>query len=281
MKLKFEPSKNWSVDFKQHGLFKDLIELFKLDQNNQWPDCNWLNSQKNNLILSSGKKLNFVPDHHIQNDTRYYEQIIYETGNVPTRIDNWHDLFGGLIWILFPKTKNLLNKMHIEQIKEHGLLKRSASRNAITLLDECGILFPYNVDNCIGEQIKIALKNHCWEDAFVDSREQWNNNISAFMFGHANYEMATKPYLGLTGKALFLPVNSDFYHLSLKNQYEYLDTVLYQQIIDNQLLKNNKALSPMPFLGIPDWYEDNKNTEFYKNINYFRPKPKPKQRKVI
>ncbi|MBU2968463.1 DUF3025 domain-containing protein [Pseudoalteromonas sp. C2R02] len=281
MKLKFEPSKEWSVDFKQHGLFNDLIELFKLDQNDQWPDCDWLNSHIKDLILSSGKNLNFIPDPHIQDDPRYYEQIIYETGNVPTRIDNWHDLFGGLIWILFPKTKTLLNKMHIEQINEHGLVKRSTSRNAITLLDECGILFPYNIDNAVSEQIKDSLKNHLWDDAFVTHRSQWGENIAAYMFGHANYEMATKPYLGLTGKALFLPVNSDFYRLSLKNQYEFLDTVLYQQIIDNQLLKNNKALSPMPFLGIPDWYEDNNNVEFYKNINYFRPKPQPKQRKVI
>ena len=235
----------------------------------------------NGLTLASGKKLNFIPDPHIQDDPRYYEQIIYETGNVPTRLDNWHDLFGGLIWILFPKTKTLLNKMHIEQINEHGLVKRSTSRNAITLLDECGVLMPYNCDNPHGERIKSNLRNHLWHESFVEDRAHWDESIGAFMFGHANYEMATKPYIGLTGKALFLPVNSDFYRLSLKNQYQYLDTVLYRQIIDNQLLKNNKALSPMPFLGIPDWYEDNKQVEFYQNTNYFRPKPQPKQRKVI
>jgi len=258
-----------------------------LDQNHHWPDCDWLNKQINNLTSASGKRIEFIPDPQIQDDPRYYEQIIYETGQVPTRINSWHDFFGGLIWVLFPKSKTLLNKMHIEQINQFGLIKRSPCRNAITLLDECGILMAYNTDECPnaknnskGEEIKYQLKNHHWLDAFVNNRTQWDHHISAFMFGHANYEMATKPYLGLTGKALFLPVTSDFFRLSLKQQYKVLDTVLYQQIIDNQLLINNKALSPMPFLGIPGWFTDNENTEFYNNTNYFRPKSSFKQRKV-
>ena len=281
MKIRFEPEQNWSLDFLKFGLFDQLNKLFALDNNPQWPNCDWLNSHAPELTLASGNTLKFVPDPEVKDDPRYYEQIIYETGNVPTRIDNWHDLFGGLIWVLFPKTKTLLNKMHIEQINEHGLVKRSTSRNAITLLDECGVLLPYNVDDNIGKEIKSQLQNHLWHEAFVTNRALWNKHISAFMFGHANYEMATKPYLGLTGKALFLPVSEDFYRLSLKRQYKYLDTVLYKQIIDNHLLKNNKSLSPMPFLGIPGWYADNENVEFYNNVNYFRPKNHSKQRKVI
>ena len=54
---------------------------------------------------TQGKAITFVEDEKFADETRYYEQNIFETGQVPTRQQNWHDLFGGFIWCLFPKTK--------------------------------------------------------------------------------------------------------------------------------------------------------------------------------
>jgi hypothetical protein len=44
-----------------------------------------------------------------------YEAFIARTACVPTR-DNLHDLFNGLMWLSYPKTKRLLNTFQAQQI---------------------------------------------------------------------------------------------------------------------------------------------------------------------
>ncbi|ATC94566.1 DUF3025 domain-containing protein [Pseudoalteromonas tunicata] len=269
---RFVADTHWSVAFLDVPLFAHLDALFSLSSHSEWPSVEWFNQLSDGIVLASGQKLKFVANDDLANETRYYEQIIYETGQVPTRLENWHDLFGAFIWLLFPKTKSLLNQLHINEINEFGLVERSTARNAITLFDECGVIVTYDPTDLLASQIPVLLQTHQWSDAFVTHRALWGNQINAFMFGHANYEMATKPYLGLTGKVLFLPLISEFNLLSLKKQYQELDDALCNHISDNQVLINNKQLSPMPFLGIPNWYDDNQDPQFYHNTDYFRPK---------
>jgi hypothetical protein len=38
-------------------------------------------------------------------DGLVYECRIWETGEVETRPDNWHDFFNALVWLSFPQTK--------------------------------------------------------------------------------------------------------------------------------------------------------------------------------
>ena len=269
---RFVADNHWHHDFLHHPLFNDLETMFHLSNHTAWPSIEWLNSQLSTQHVVEGIPIRFVADPELADDERYYEQIIFETGQIPTRLENWHDLFGAFIWLLFPKTKRLLNQLHIHEISEHGLTKRSKARNAITLFDECGVVVTYDSADVAASGIKETLRNHLWQQAFVEQRSLWQHSVHSFMFGHANYEMATKPYLGLTGKVLFIPLNSEFNRLSLKNRYQQLDDALCNQIRDNQLLKNNEKLSPMPFLGIPNWYDDNNDPQFYENIQYFRPK---------
>lgn len=92
------------------------------------------------------------------------------------------------------------------------------------------------------------------------------------MFGHANYEMLTKPYIGLTGKALFVTVPDEIFCKNLVTQYQYLDQRLYEMIKTDQCLADNKLLSPLPLLGVPGWHEDNTDDTFYNNTDYFREK---------
>ena len=52
----------------------------------------------NGLVSTeSGKPVRFVPPR--KKDT-YYEIRVYETGEVETRPDNWHDYFNALAWTL-------------------------------------------------------------------------------------------------------------------------------------------------------------------------------------
>ena len=138
------------------------------------------------------------------------------------------------------------------------------------MFDECGVVLVTKNAELID-----ALKNHQWHKAFVELRDCWQQSseqgVAAYQFGHANYEMLTKPYIGLTGKWLFIDASAEILSLPLSTQYRLLDGKLSDKLSDGALADNSQ-LSPLPLLGVPTWYELNKDESFYDNTDYFRPK---------
>src|SRR5262249_26039402 len=61
------------------------------------------------LASGGGAPIRFVPPAPLE---EAYEIRVFETGEVQTRPDNWHDLFNALVWIAFPRTKAALNRHH-------------------------------------------------------------------------------------------------------------------------------------------------------------------------
>ncbi|MCF2857130.1 DUF3025 domain-containing protein [Pseudoalteromonas sp. SMS1] len=263
---KFTAPENWHSHLFAQAPFFHLQTLFNLQRMTAWPSFEWLNAQLSHNN-SAGKKVVFTPNATLEHETRYYEEIIAQTGQVPTREENWHDFFGAMIWCLFPQTKSLLNQLHIEEIKLHGLKQRSRKRNALTLFDECGLVL------AIPEaKWRDKLRDHQWTEVFFEHRSLWHTTIQPFVFGHANYEMLTNPFIGLTGKLLCVEVEAPFYDLSLAAQYAYLDAQLVTLIQEKNVLDDNKQMSPVPLLGIPHWHSDTQNEAFYADQDYFRPK---------
>jgi hypothetical protein len=266
----FEPYQFWTNSFCQNtGFFAHLQALFGFADWTEFPSTSRLNELlPKDCKTQSGQLVNFVPqDDSFDFAGRAYESIIYQSGTIPTRPSSWHDLFGAMIWCLFPKTKALLNQLHHQSIESFGVKTRTKTRNAITLLDECGVVMAVSDLELITQ-----LREHQWHEAFVKKRESWGKTITPFMFGHANYEMLTKPYIGLTGKILFVTVEPVFFELSLSAQYQQLDQQLTELISKQQLLADNRYLSPLPLLGVPGWYRANHDVAFYDNKQYFRDK---------
>ncbi|WP_105189635.1 MULTISPECIES: DUF3025 domain-containing protein [unclassified Pseudoalteromonas] len=262
---RFTPFKHWQTACLQTGAFAHLNALFALDQYKDWPTLAELN--RHTIVNANNQPLQFIDNAEFERDGRYYESFIFETGKVPTRQHNWHDLFGAYMWHLFPKTKALLNRLHIDEMAVQQGNQRSKMRNALTLFDECAVILAVT-DSSWTE----AFREHQWHEVFVSRREGWQSEIRAYTFGHANYEMLTQPFIGLTGKALFVPVSADIFCKDLASQYSYLDERLYEMIAKDRVLADNSAMSPLPLLGVPHWYEDNNNADFYANTDYFRPK---------
>ncbi|CCQ11887.1 probable putative transmembrane protein [Pseudoalteromonas luteoviolacea B = ATCC 29581] len=265
---RFIPSTNWLPDVFRASVFSLLETRYSLSNFSTWPSVEWL-SQQVSAKTHTMRDIRFVANEEIEQDDRYYEAVIYETGQVPTRLENWHDLFGALIWCLFPKTKSLLNYLHVQEIQREGLKKRTVKRNAITLFDECGVIVITS-----NEAHLKALQMHQWKNVFIEHRERWGSEIEAVLFGHANYEMLTEPFIGLTGKMLPVVVSSEFFSLDLDEKLKYLDTELVRLIEQECYLDNNKQMSPLPLLGVPGWSADNLDPHYYNNTDYFRPKRK-------
>ena len=82
-----------------------------------FPRHDELNALAHSSVVSGGgAPIRFVPPASAPGARRpQYEVRIFETGEVQTRPDNWHDLFNALVWLAFPKTKAVLNRHHRER----------------------------------------------------------------------------------------------------------------------------------------------------------------------
>ena len=263
VKIRFTPPADWnSTLLLENPIFADVCQCFQLHELTQYPDIGWLNQYQRQSAIR------FVDNDALSADGRYYEEYIYCTKQVPTRKHNWHDFFGALIWCLFPKTKALLNQLHMAEIAQHGLKQRSKLRNKLTLFDECGVVVCLQPDTLAHANL---LRSHQWQQSFVSKRQDWWQGIRPIIFGHAIYEMATAPFIGLTAKALFIEVPQGFSQWSLTAAYSFIDNKLHEQIANQALLLDNQQLTPLPLLGVPGWYNENELTSFYQNTDYFRP----------
>lgn len=267
---RFKTPEDWFLDWLNQPYFADIARLFDWAGVTRFPDVQLLNHWCHQSTIND---IEFVCDEVVQMEAEqpasdlaglYYEQIIALTKQVPTRKDNWHDLFNALIWMLFPATKRYLNQLHMQEIERHGLHPRTPLRNRVTHFDECGGILVYQDEHHLQ-----ALQNHQWHASFVTLRAQWQHSTRFFVFGHANYEMLLNPYIGLTGKYIPLKVEDDFWGQSLLAQYRWLDSVL-PEMLDKQQWFTQK-LKPLPLLGIPGWHPENDHPQFYANTDYFRP----------
>ncbi len=206
---------------------------------------------KSPITLASGLTLDMNPqDDSLPFPEMGYEERVFKTGIISTREQSWHDLFNPFIWILFPQTKILLNELHMQELHKQQGKKRTPARDAITHLDESGIIIA-STDT----QLLQSLKVHQWQQAFVKNRSFWlpgdQQNTGAFVFGHGIYEKAFKPFIGFTGKAYCLTVPDDFFSLSKIEQYKALDGLLRDDIKNIIVLLTHVLYPPYPFWAYP------------------------------
>jgi len=237
-------------------------------------ECNaLLMAQPSGIAVQSGAQLRFVA--HQPGKLPFeaqYEPRCYLTGEVPTRKDNWHDLFNALVWMTFPKAKAAINARHYHALMQEGSAgnaesgsQRGVVRDVNTLLDESGVLVVYSDPELAG-----LLRGFKWKELFWKMRVQLRANMGFYMFGHGLYEKALQPYVGMTGQGLLLAVEQEFFGWSLAQQLRHLDDLLTDYLVTPQNCQSTRDLSPVPLLGVPGWDADNDRAAYYENTAYFR-----------
>jgi len=219
-----------------------------------WPSLDNLRQQfKENshpvIPVPQGGKPTKIEDH--------YEPRIYLKHELQTRTENWHDFFNAMVWLTFPETKSVLNKLHYQSvIKRKSGTNRSQLENAITLFDECGIIIIS--DN---EQLLAMIRQHQWKELFIDNRDSFNKNIFCLVFGHAMYGKALTPYIGMTCQSLI--INSTELLVNCKDhKLDNIDSFVAQYWNNNQITSTDD-LNPFPLLGVPGLHKDNSEASFY------------------
>lgn len=269
---KFSSFTHWTTEFAEQGCFDDINHMTAFDEWQQWPSCAALDSLlPYDVMNNNDKAIQFVEqDPNKDYSAVDYETQIFDTGQVPTRKESWHDIFGALVWSMFPLSKAKINELHVKDIRSNGAQERSKLRNALTLFDECGVVIVTK-----NQQLLEQLRNHQWDEAFWQNRELWHQasseGVAVYQFGHANYEMLTKPFVGLTGKWVVIDSSAEILGLPKNVQYRLIDQKL-NALLDNGLLNDNSKMSPLPLLGVPKWHTDNEDRNYYNNTDYFRPK---------
>lgn len=189
-----------------------------------------------------------------------YEAFIRRTGQVPTR-DNLHDLFNGLVWLHFPRTKARLNELQAAEIARQGVgAVRGPVRDAITLFDENGALL------LAPEPLWTALLARDWHGLFVTHRHLWAQ-ARLVLFGHALMEQLVSPRKSITAHVFIEKFAIDATETA--SLPANLDAALAHCLSAERLA--TKPFTPLPVLGVPGWWPANADPAFYADAGVFRP----------
>ncbi len=219
------------------------------------------------VVSGGGAPIRFVPPAA----SAQYEVRIFETGEVQTRPDSWHDLFNALVWLAFPRTKAVLNRHHYEQIKSRvGERLRGTVRDVLTLFDEGGIVVA-----AADAELSCLLREFRWKELFWKRRTEVRRSMRFYVFGHAIYEKALEPYKGVTAKALILDAAPGLLDAPIERQLAELDARAAEYFSGTRALASTRNLSPLPILGIPGWEPANASEEYYDDPSQFRPRRSP------
>ncbi len=217
-------------------------------------------------LNAENSAIRFVPQSALPEGAAY-EAFIYSSASVPTR-ENLHDFFNGLAWIVFPQIKRRLNQLQAAEISASGVrTTRGALRDALTLFDENAALWPLhthadaNTSTELTETLIGALRAKQWHRAFIDLRSHWHSGAPV-LFGHALLEKLTTPYKSITAHVF---VAQTAINLEVFND---LDLTVASQLSPTSLVP--KPFIPLPVLGVPRWWADNENPQFYDDTQVFR-----------
>jgi hypothetical protein len=233
-------------------------------------ECNaLLAAQQPAIAVHSGLPLRFVPQEYGRLPFEaQYEPRCYLNGEVQTRGDNWHDLLNALVWLTFPKAKAAINLRHYRALTgEVGVRpgQRGAVRDTCTLLDESGVIVV-----CADAELAGLMASFQWKELFWERRTRVRSGMGFFLFGHSLYEKMLRPYVGLTGHGLLLPVEQAFFAWPIARQLAHVDGRLADYLSAPEHCRNTGELTPAPLLGVPGWAEENEDAAYYDNAGYFR-----------
>ncbi len=253
---------------------RPLLETFAEYQ--EWPGLDTmqrlLDQRVEPLRTLHGAALKVVPqagrpDHFEQ----HYAPRIYLSGEIQTRTCNWHDLFQLLSWFVFPRTKAVINALHVPKAKrrlevDHEPGRRTPLENTLSLFDEGGAVLVAS-----DESLLQLVREFRWKELFWNRRAELAAHFDCVVFGHAMFEKAMAPYLGMTANTILLTAGADYFDRDREGRLAWLDEQLAQIFERGDRYQQPQDLQPFPILGMPGWDPANADEHYYDNSDYFRP----------
>jgi len=211
-------------------------------------------------VAAEGEVPRFVPPPARALSAIEFERRVVEQNELVVRPDNLHDLMNALVWVTFPRTKRAISEAHVVLGVTTDGKTRPRRRDVLTLFDEAGIVLLSQRDD-----LKRLHEAHEWRALFVDHRQDFVRDVRPILFGHGSLEqLGSNPHRGLTVKALWLPLACD-------TPLPEVDAWLARKISDGAYLTATERRLPLPLLGIPEWFNQNRDPHCYDDAEVFRP----------
>lgn len=218
-------------------------------------------AERAGLSTTNGLPLRFVPP---QADGFGYEERIWQTGQVETRSDNWHDFFNALVWLAFPQAKAALNARHMAEMSGQPET-RGMARDAMTHFDECGLVV-ISSDAALLD----LLRGFRWKALFWERRAEVMAGMEFWVFGHATYEHLLSPFHGLTAKAVLYEAPGGWRAEDETARRTWIDGCLAEDFAAGRYLRP-RELQPVPLLGVPGVTMASEVATYYDDQTQFRP----------
>ena len=173
---------------------------------------------------------------------------------------------------LDPQAKARINAQHAAILEAGGEAesrKRSPARDALTLFDEGGVVVACSTPSLLRHIVEFE-----WKELFWSRREELARKARFFVFGHACFEQALEPYVGMVAKTVFVPVSDFFFMLSIESQLEEADKLVANHFASRARFASPKTMAPMPVLGVPGWHFAAQDEAFYGDDEHFRSRPR-------
>ena len=242
---------DWSAPWLAH--LRGLGEDVATQRTDQPPLCDSLNRLRTAPVT-------FVPQSFLPAGMAY-EHYIFNSKQCPTR-DGLHDFFNALCWIQFPLTKTRLNELQAGQIERLGsVTTRGPVRDALTVFDENAAFL------IAPPELWEALIAKDWTRLFVTLHPLWAQT-QLVLFGHALLEKLVNPRKPITAHVYIANDEAKFTANQAPKSMAELDAWIAADLSADNLA--TKPFAPLPVLGVPGWWADNKDLRFYDDDKVFR-----------
>ena len=268
----------WSPHFANSSpLFNSLRHLAKAFEHHQsWPEVAdyqaYLERWPEQIMTLGGKPLRIVDQAgRPEQFEQHYAPRIYLSGEIQTRLENWHDFFQYLSWFMFPKTKAVINSIHLPYARQRidvgdELGRRSPMENMLSLFDEGGAVLVSS-----DERLLQDVRDFSWKSLFWHQRARLATSFDCVPFGHAIYEKGLAPYIGMTANCILLRADARYFGMASVERLAWIDDQLGPIFEAKQHYQKPRDLQPFPILGMPAWDKANVEEAYYDNTAYFRP----------
>ena len=237
--------------------YGDALDLLRMED---WPSLDLLNSRGNHLRhAQTGRVMRFVAQTDgLLDDGMHYETRIHSRGEIPTRLENWHDLLNAMIWLRWSAMKSALNQRQADDVARIGPRERTRAQCALTHFDKAGVAVRLCDDAALAhwdahDWPMLGQRLHAEPEA-----------MRVIVFGHAVLEHALDPSRLLVGKAMLIRAQSDA-----------TDAAWMAGIADaiacGGVLNGPLELRPLPLAVLPGWHAQCSEEAFLRSAPCFQP----------
>jgi len=124
-------------------------------------------------------------------------------------------------------------------------------------------------DNAAGHALIAALRQHQWQQVFIEQGHMFATDAEVWLFGHALLEKLVRPYKAITAHTLVISVPESYFGLGDEARRAWIDQHVAADLTQQDALIGR--LTPLPVLGVPGWSRD-QDQDFYADAAVFRPK---------